>query len=85
MYAFESVEEAGDSLETIDLDDGHYLAAFSDRGEIVDMTGGNVYITFRPTGRFAHEELAALLRQSRGPLESMHDPHTFALAVWLQV
>jgi hypothetical protein len=33
VYAFETLEKAGDSLESMDLVDGHHLGAYSDPGE----------------------------------------------------
>jgi hypothetical protein len=68
VYAFESLEEAGDSLESIDLEAPRSLpGAYADRGEIVDMIGGNLYIQFRATGQFDRKGLTELMRGGRGP------------------
>lgn len=48
VLAFESLAEAGDSLESLDLPS--IRGAYSDQGEIVFMTPGDLFIEFRLTG-----------------------------------
>ena len=51
-YAFETLEEADDSLEALDLNEGHYIGAFSDQGEVITMSPGDLWITFTSSGTF---------------------------------
>jgi hypothetical protein len=83
VYGYESVADAAQSIESIDVMDGHYLGAFSDSGEVITLEGepGDLFATFTPTGTYAQAELAELIRQSRGPQDLAGDPHAFALAV----
>jgi hypothetical protein len=83
-YAFESPEEAEDSLDSLDLDfdDGHYLGAYSDRGEFLTKTPGTTGGRLEPSGTFDPTALAALIRSNRTFSELADDPHSFALAVW---
>lgn len=81
VYAYKSPADAAQSIESIDVTDGQYLGAFSARGEVIAMGTDDLYATFTPTGRFAPERLADLIRRSRGPQALADDPHAFALAV----
>ncbi len=83
VSAFETLEEAGDSLESLDLEAGHYIGAYSDQGEIIIMTPGDLWITFTPSGSYDSERLDSLIRESRHANDFHDDPHRFALAVWL--
>lgn len=56
-YALKTLEEAGDSLEALDLTDGHYVGAFSDQGEIINMSPGDLWINF-----FARRELTTMTK-----------------------
>jgi hypothetical protein len=60
-YAFETLEEAGDSLEALDLNEGHYIGAFSDQGEVITMSAGDLW---------DHLQLVRDIRQHRHA-----DPH----------
>lgn len=79
--AFETLEGAGDSLESLDLE--HYIGAYSDQGEVITMTPGDLYITFRGSGTYDHEGLNSMIRGSRRHSDLSDDPHLFALTVWL--
>lgn len=46
------LEEAGGSLEALDLNEGHYIGAFSHQGEVITMSPGGLWITFHPSGTF---------------------------------
>jgi hypothetical protein len=81
VYAYRSLDEAAESIESIDVVDGHYLGAFSDRGEVIAMGEGDLFASFTPTGQFDHETLSALIKQSREPQHLADDPPAFALAV----
>jgi hypothetical protein len=83
VYAYQSVADAAQSIESIDVMDGRYLGAFSNSGEVIDLEGdpGELFATLTPTGNQAHAKLAELIRQSRGPQDLAGDPHAFALAV----
>lgn len=83
VSAFETLEEAGASLESWDLESGHYVGAFSDRGEAITMTPGDLWITFTPSGSYDSERLSSLIRESRHAKDFHNDPHHFALALWL--
>lgn len=78
----ESLEEAGGSLEALDLTDGHYIGAFSDQGETITMRPGNLWITFDPSDTFDLTALQTLIRGSRTFSEFADDPHQFALELW---
>lgn len=80
VYAFETLDEAGDSLEALDLAD--YIGAFSDRGEVITMTPGDLWIEFTRTGKVDHATLQTLIRSSKHFSELAADPHRFALAHW---
>lgn len=82
VYAFQTLEEAGHSLEALDLSEGHYLGAFSDQGEVITMSPGDLWITFHSSGTYDKAALAALIRGSRTFSELADDPHRFALAIW---
>ena len=82
VLAFESLAEAGDSLESLDL--LSITGAYSDQGEVISMTPGDLFIEFRPTGTRDPGNLEKLMRGSRGPQRLVHDPHQFALQVWLR-
>ena len=82
VYAIETLEEAGDSLESMDLVDGHYLGAYSDQGERITMSPGDLWIKFSPSGSFDPTALAELIHGSCHFSEFADDPHRFALAVW---
>jgi len=79
--AFETLDEAGGSLESMDLVDGHYLGAYSDQGEIIDMSPGDLWINFSSSGTFDQLALETLIRSSRIFSELGEDPHRFALAI----
>lgn len=81
-HAFETLEEAGDSLEALDLTDGHYIGAFSDQGQVITMRPGDLWITFDPSGTFDLTALRMLIRGSRTFNELADDPHRFALELW---
>jgi hypothetical protein len=81
-YAFETLEEASDSLESLDLIEGHYSGAFSDQGEVITMSPGDLWITFEPSGTFDTTTLQTLIRNSREFSELAEDPHRFALRTW---
>ena len=81
-YAYETLEEAGGSIEATDLDEGHYIGASSDQGEVIEMSSGGLWVKFSPSGTVDHEALARLIRGSRSFSELAADPHRFALAVW---
>ena len=81
-YAFETLEEAGGSLEAVDLVDGHYIGAFSDQGEVVTMSPGDLWVTFSPAGTHDQAALRMLITRSRTFSELADDPHQFALAIW---
>ena len=83
VYAYQSATDAAQSIELIDVMDGHYVGAFSDSGEVIDLGGepGDLFATFAPTGDYAHQRLTELMRESRGPQDWANDPHAFALAV----
>lgn len=80
-YAFERLEDAGHSLEALDLIDGHYVGAFSDQGEVITMSPGDLWITFTPSGTFDKTALQTCIRSSRTFSELAEDPHRFALAI----
>lgn len=80
VYAFESLEEAGEYLESFDLPS--LTGAYSDRGEIIAMTAGDLFVEFRSTGTYDSEAFTRLLRGSRGPQHLVDDPHLFALQLW---
>ena len=40
------LEDAAGSIESIDLQEGLYLGAFSDRGEVIEMGPGDLFATF---------------------------------------
>lgn len=82
VYAFETLEEAGDSLESLDLIEGHYSGAFSDEGEVITMSPGDLWITFKPSGTFDTLALQTLIRNSPEFSELAEDPHRFALTIW---
>ena len=42
VYVYRSPDEAAGSVEWMDVEDGHYLGAFSDRGEVIMMGQGDV-------------------------------------------
>jgi hypothetical protein len=44
--------------------DGHYIGAFSDRGEVIMMSAGDLWITFNPSGPFDESALRTLIRGS---------------------
>ena len=79
VYAFERLQDAGDSLEGVDLQD--YIGAFSDQGEVIAMSPGD-WIDFTPTGTFDQAALRTLISSSRIFSELKEDPHRFALAIW---
>ena len=81
VLAFETLAEPGDSLESLDLPS--ITGAYSDQGEIISMTPGDLFIEFRPTGTRDPANLEKLMRGSRGPQRLVDDPHQFALQVWL--
>lgn len=81
VLASKSLDEAGDSLESLDLPS--ITGAYSDQGEIISMTPGDLFIDFRPTGTRDPANLEKLMRGSRGPQHLVDDPHQFALQVWL--
>ena len=81
-YAFETLEEAGVSLEALDLNEGHYVGAFSDQGEVITMSPGDLWITFTSSGTFDKTALQTLIRGNRTFSELADDPHRFALAIW---
>ena len=81
VSAFESLVEAGESLESLDLPS--MTGAYSDRGEVISMTPGDRFVEFRPTGTREPANLEKLMRGSRGPQHLVDDPHQFALQVWL--
>jgi hypothetical protein len=81
-HAFETLEDAGDSLEALDLKEGHYIGAFSDQGEVITMSPGGLWITFHPSGTFDKTALQTLIRGSRTFSELAEDPHRFARAIW---
>ena len=81
-YAFETLEEAGDSLEALDLNDGHYIGAYSDQGEVITMSPSDLWITFRSSGTFDMTALQTLIRGSRTFSQLAEDPHRFAFAIW---
>lgn len=84
VYVYRSLDEAAGSVEWMDVEDGHYIGAFSDRGEVIVMGDGDLFASFTPTDQFDRQTLDALIRQSRGPQELADDPHAFALAVLAQ-
>lgn len=81
VLAFESLAEAADSLESLDLPS--ITGAYSDQGEMLSMTPGDLFIEFEPTGTRDPASLQKLMRGSRGPQRLVDDPHRFALQVWL--
>ena len=81
VFAFESLAEAGEWLESLDLPS--MTGAYSDRGEVISMTPGDLFIEFRPTGTREPAKLEELMRGSRGPQHLLDNPHQFALQVWL--
>lgn len=81
VLAFESLAEAGGSLESLDLPS--ITGAYSDQGEIISMTPGDLFIEFEPTGTRDPANLEKLMLGSRGPQRLVDDPHRFALQVWL--
>ena len=81
VFAFESLAEAGEYLESIDLPT--LAGAYSDQGEALAMTPGDLFIEFRSTGTHDLKDLETLMRGSRGPQHLVEDPHLFALQVWL--
>jgi len=82
VYAFETLEEAGNPLEAIDLTEGHYVGAFSDQGEVITMSPGDLWIKYSSSGTFDQTALQTLIRGSRTFSELADDPHRFALALW---
>ena len=81
VFAFETLAEAGEYLESIDLPT--LAGAYSDQGEALAMTPGDLFIEFRPTGTHDLKDLETLMRGSRGPRHLVEDPHLFAPQVWL--
>ena len=81
VFAFESLAEAGEYLESIDLPS--LAGAYSDQGEAIAMTPADLYIEFKPTGTHDLKDLEKLMRGSRGPQHLVEDPHLFAQQVWL--
>ena len=81
VYVYESVEEAAGSIESIDVEIGHFLGAFSDRGEVLEMGAGELFATFVPTGRYDGDAFRTLIRRSRGPQDLADRPHAFATAI----
>ena len=79
-YAFETLEEAGDSIESLDLNEGHYIGAFSDQGEVITMSPGDLWITFHSSGTSDKTALQTLIRGSRTFSELAEYPHR--LAIW---
>ena len=80
-HTFETLEEAGDSLEALDLNEGHYIGAFSDQGEVITMSAGDLWITFNSSGTFDNTALQTLIRGCRTFSELAEDPHRFDLAI----
>lgn len=83
VYAYESLDKAGEALEATDLAEGHYAGAFSDRGEVIEMARDGLWIRFISSGSFDEPALTTLIDQSRGPRHLRDNPHEFAMAVWL--
>ncbi len=74
VHVFETLEEAGGSLEALDLTDGHYIGAFSDQGQVITMRPGDLWITFDPSEAFDLTALRILIRGSRTFSELADDP-----------
>jgi hypothetical protein len=83
LCVYRSLQDAAGSIESIDLQEGLYLGAFSDRGEVIEM-GRATYLPRCPTGRLDREALASLIRQSGGPQELADHPHDYAMAILQQ-
>ncbi len=66
VYVYRSLDEAAGSVEWMDVEDGHYIGAFTDRGEVIVMGEGDLCASFTPTDQFDHQTLDALIRQSMG-------------------
>ena len=52
VYAYRSIADAAGSIESIDVRDGHYVAAFTDAAEVIEMGDGGLFASLTPTGRF---------------------------------
>ena len=75
VYAYETLEEAGGSIEATDLNEGHYIGAFSDQGEVIAMSPGGLWVKFSPSGTVDSDALRTLIRGSRSFSEFAADPH----------
>ena len=58
------------------------IGAFSDQGEVVTMSPGDLSITFSRSGTHDQAALRMLITRSRTFSELADDPHEFALALW---
>jgi hypothetical protein len=84
VHVYRSPQDAAGSIESIDLQEGRYLGAFSDRGEVIEMGPGDLFATFTATGRLDREALASLIRQSGGPWELADRADDYAMAILQQ-
>jgi hypothetical protein len=81
VYAYSSLEEAAESIESLDLEQGNYVGAFTDLGEVIDMRPAGLFASFTRTGRSEPIALASLIKQSRGPQELADRAHEYATAI----
>lgn len=81
VTSFVGLEDASNSIESVDVEDGNYVAGFFDDGEELEIQPVDVYADVRPSGRYDPERLSALIRASNGPQELVNNPHLLAAAL----
>jgi len=83
VHAFETLQEPGGEIETWDLEQGRYLGAFSDQGEVIKMSPGDEgRVRFSASGQFDMLALETLMGGCQTFSELAGEPHKFALAIW---
>lgn len=81
LAVYASLEEAGESLESLDAVEDQ--VAFTATGQVVEVAAtGDLFARLEPTGRHDLAWLTALLRRAVGPAHLADDPIAYAEEWW---
>ena len=84
VHVYRSPQDAAGSIESIDLQEGLYLGAFSDRVRLSRWGRATCLPRSPPIGRLDRGALASLSRQSGGPWELADRADDYAMAILQQ-